>query len=147
MPGPAVRSRSTEHSSTRWWITRAGTACDSATRSRSGTCSLAAAIAEGPNGADHLTQDRSGTTSARRRAGRWHDSRHTLITELAENGAGDETIMGIAGHVSRQMLSRYAHIRTEAKRRALEEAERNRAAAVERMREASKKQDVDVAVP
>jgi len=80
-------------------------------------------------------------------AGRWHDSRHTLITELAENGAGDETIMGIAGHVSRQMLSRYAHIRTEAKRRALEEAERNRAAAVERMREASKKQDVDVAVP
>ena len=28
--------------------------------------------------------------------------------------------MGIAGHVSRRMLSRYAHIRTEAKRKALE---------------------------
>ena len=28
--------------------------------------------------------------------------------------------MSIAGHVSRRMLSRYAHIRTEAKRRALE---------------------------
>jgi integrase len=51
---------------------------------------------------------------------RLHDLRHTLITKLAESGAGDETIMGIAGHVSRRMLSRYAHIRTEAKRKALE---------------------------
>jgi len=57
--------------------------------------------------------------------GRWHDNRRTLITELAESGAGDETIMEIAGHVSRQMLSRYAHIRTEAKRKALEAVERN----------------------
>jgi hypothetical protein len=44
-----------------------------------------------------------------------------LITELAESGAGDETIMAIAGHVSRQMLTRYSHIRTEAKRSALED--------------------------
>src|SRR5205809_6104829 len=44
----------------------------------------------------------------------------TPFTKLAESGAGDETIMAIAGHVSRRMLSRYAHIRTEAKRRALE---------------------------
>ena len=51
---------------------------------------------------------------------RFHDLRHTLITKLAESGAGDETIRAIAGHVSRRMLSRYAHIRTEAKRRALE---------------------------
>ncbi len=51
---------------------------------------------------------------------RFHDLRHTAITKLAETGAGDETIMAIAGHVSRAMLSRYAHIRTEAKRRALE---------------------------
>ena len=52
--------------------------------------------------------------------GRWHDTRHTLVTELAESGAGDQTIMDIAGHVSRQMLSRYSHIRMEAKRDALE---------------------------
>ncbi len=58
--------------------------------------------------------------------GRWHDNRHTLITELAESGAGDETIMAIAGHVSRKMLSRYSHIRTEAKRSALEEVVANR---------------------
>ena len=52
--------------------------------------------------------------------GRWHDNRHTLITDLAESGAGDETIRNIAGHVSRQMLKRYSHIRMEAKRTALE---------------------------
>jgi integrase len=52
--------------------------------------------------------------------GRWHDSRHTLITDLAESGAGDETIRDIAGHVSKQMLKHYSHIRMEAKRRALE---------------------------
>ena len=31
--------------------------------------------------------------------GRWHDNRHTLITELAESGTGDQTIMEIAGQV------------------------------------------------
>jgi integrase len=51
---------------------------------------------------------------------RFHDLRHTAITKLAESGAGDETIMQIAGHVSRRMLSNYSHIRTEAKRTALE---------------------------
>ena len=61
--------------------------------------------------------------------GRWHDARHTLITELAESGAGDETIMAIAGHVSRQMLKRYSHIRTQAKRNALEDVLKNRQAA------------------
>jgi hypothetical protein len=31
--------------------------------------------------------------------GRWHDHRRTMITDLAESGAGDQTIMDIAGHV------------------------------------------------
>jgi len=52
-------------------------------------------------------------------SGRWHDNRHTLITELAESGAGEQTIMDIAGHVSKQML-KYSHVRMEAKRAALE---------------------------
>ena len=47
--------------------------------------------------------------------GRWHDNLHTLVTELAESGAGDEVIMSIAGHVSRAMLSRNSHVRMEAK--------------------------------
>jgi integrase len=68
--------------------------------------------------------------------GRWHDNRHTLVTELAESGAGDEVIMSIAGHVSRAMLSRYSHVRMEAKRRALDEiAARQRAADEKRQRE------------
>jgi hypothetical protein len=41
---------------------------------------------------------------------------------LAESGAGDETIMQIAGHVSRQMLRHYSHIRMNAKRDALDAA-------------------------
>jgi integrase len=53
-------------------------------------------------------------------SGRWHDNRHTLITDLAESGAGDETIRQIAGHVSPRMLKHYSHIRMEAKRKALE---------------------------
>jgi integrase len=52
--------------------------------------------------------------------GRWHDNRHTLITDLAESGAADETIRDIAGHVSKQMLKHYSHIRMAAKRGALE---------------------------
>jgi integrase len=52
--------------------------------------------------------------------GRWHDHRHTMITDLAESGAGDQTITDIAGHVSKNMLKHYSHIRMEAKREALE---------------------------
>ena len=61
--------------------------------------------------------------NARKKAkvqGRWHDNRHTLVTDLAESGAGDETIRDIAGHVSKQILKHYSHIRMEAKRKALE---------------------------
>jgi integrase len=64
--------------------------------------------------------------------GRWHDNRHTLITELLESGAGDQTVMEIAGHVSPQMLKRYGHIRTAAKRTALDDVDRTRAANKER---------------
>jgi integrase len=52
--------------------------------------------------------------------GRWHDTRHTVISQLGEQGASAETIMAIAGHVSPQMLKRYCHIGMEAKREAME---------------------------
>jgi integrase len=71
----------------------------------------------------HVTSLKTVWTRIREKAGvtgRWHDNRHTLITELAESGAGDQTIMDIAGHVSKQMLKHYSHIRMEAKRTALE---------------------------
>jgi integrase len=52
---------------------------------------------------------------------RWHDLRHTLVSRLAENPAiSEETIRALAGHVSRQMLSRYAYIRAQAKRAAIQ---------------------------
>jgi len=86
-----------------------------------------------------VTTLRTAWTKVREKAkviGRWHDNRHTLVTELAESGAGDEVIMSIAGHVSRAMLSRYSHVRMEAKRRALDEiAARQRAADEKRQQE------------
>ena len=51
---------------------------------------------------------------------RFHDLRHQAITELAESKASDQTIMGIAGHVSKKMLQQYSHVRIEAKRNALD---------------------------
>lgn len=69
-----------------------------------------------------------------------------LVTELAESGAGDEVIMSIAGHVSRAMLSRYSHVRMEAKRRALDDiAARQRAADEKRNEEAERQQPVTAA--
>ncbi len=51
---------------------------------------------------------------------RFHDLRHHAITELAESAAGEQTIMAIAGHISRKMLERYSHARINAKRAALD---------------------------
>ncbi len=77
--------------------------------------------------------------------GRWHDNRHTLVTELAESGAGDEVIMSIAGHVSRAMLSRYSHVRMEAKRRALDEIAARQQAADEKRKEEAERQQAAMA--
>ena len=71
--------------------------------------------------------------------GRWHDNRHTLVTELAGSGAGDELIMSIAGHLSRAMLSRYSHVRMEAKGHAFDEiAARQNAADENRQKDAER---------
>jgi hypothetical protein len=53
--------------------------------------------------------------------------------------------MSIAGHVSRAMLSRYSHVRMEAKRRALDEiATRQRAADEKRKTEAERREQAAV---
>lgn len=66
---------------------------------------------------------RSAWESQREAAGssglRFHDLRHHCITRLAESGVPDRVIMSIAGHVSKEMLEHYNHIRMEAKRRAV----------------------------
>jgi integrase len=51
---------------------------------------------------------------------RFHDLRHQAITELAEGGASDATMMALAGHMSREMLEHYSHVRMAAKREALD---------------------------
>ena len=48
------------------------------------------------------------------------DLRHSCITKLGESQASDQTIMSIAGHLSRKMLEHYSHIRMQAKRTALD---------------------------
>jgi integrase len=54
---------------------------------------------------------------------RFHDLRHQAITELAEAGAADATMMALAGHMSREMPEHYSHVRMDAKRVALEKLE------------------------
>jgi len=72
----------------------------------------------------HMKSWRSAWRTLTKKAGlpgfRFHDLRHCAITQLAENGTSDSTIMAIAGHVSRRMLERYSHVRMEAKRKAME---------------------------
>jgi hypothetical protein len=71
-----------------------------------------------------------------------------IIGEAAESGAGDEVIMSIAGHVSRAMLSRYSHVRMEAKRRALDEiAVRQNAADERRKEEAERREQATMVAP
>src|SRR5438034_2709548 len=53
-----------------------------------------------------------------------HDMRHTFISRLAENpSVSEQTIKALAGHVSRQMLERYSHIRSAAKQAAIQALE------------------------
>jgi len=51
---------------------------------------------------------------------RFHDLRHTCITKVAEGQASEQTLMSIAGHLSRKMIEHYSHIRMAAKRTALD---------------------------
>jgi integrase len=51
---------------------------------------------------------------------RFHDLRHQAITELAERGASDATVMALAGHMSRAMMEHYSHVRMAAKRAAVD---------------------------
>jgi integrase len=62
---------------------------------------------------------------------RFHDLRHTIITELAEAGVPDHVMESISGHLSRRMLEHYSHVRIEAKREALDALDARRASKFE----------------
>jgi integrase len=57
---------------------------------------------------------RSLTRAAGLKGLRFHDLRHLAVTELAERGTGEQTIMSISGHINRKMLEHYSHPRLEA---------------------------------
>jgi integrase len=57
---------------------------------------------------------------------RFHDLRHTIITELAEMGVADHVLESITGHLTRRMLEHYSHIRIDAKRQALDALDEQR---------------------
>jgi len=71
----------------------------------------------------HQVSFRTGWKNLLKKAGlpqlRFHDLRHHAITRLAEAGTPDPTLLSISGHVSREMLEHYSHIRLEAKRAAV----------------------------
>ena len=52
---------------------------------------------------------------------RFHDLRHTIITEFGKMSVPDHAMESISGHLFRRMLEHYFHIRLDAKRRDLGE--------------------------
>lgn len=50
---------------------------------------------------------------------RLHDLRHTFVSKLGAAQVSDQTVMALAGHMSRKMMERYSHSRNEAKRQAV----------------------------
>jgi integrase len=77
----------------------------------------------------HVTTLKTAWTSVRKKAGvkgRWHDTRHTVVSQLQEQGESGQTTKSIVGHVSQAMLEKYSHIGMEAKREALEEMRAHR---------------------
>jgi integrase len=50
---------------------------------------------------------------------RWHDLRHTACSDMNEAGISEAMQLAIFGWSSRRMIERYAHIRTDARRSAM----------------------------
>ena len=51
---------------------------------------------------------------------RWHDLRHTACSDMNEAGVSEAMQLAIFGWSSRKMIERYSHIRTEARRNAMD---------------------------
>ena len=57
---------------------------------------------------------------------RFHDLRHTVVTDLLEAGEPDHVIEAMTGHLSRRMLEHYSHQRLKAKGQMLTRMEERR---------------------
>jgi len=51
---------------------------------------------------------------------RYHDLRHSFVTKHLGAGTPEHTLMAIVGHITREMLEHYSHIRIKAKQEAVE---------------------------
>jgi integrase len=70
-----------------------------------------------------VTTFKTAWTSVRAKAGvtgRWHDTRHTVVSDMLEAGASAATVKATVGHVSNRILERYTHANVDAQRRAVE---------------------------
>ena len=56
---------------------------------------------------------------------RWHDMRHTCVSDAAASGAMDQTLIALFGWMSNRMLARYSHVRSQAKIAALAALDRH----------------------
>ncbi len=57
---------------------------------------------------------------------RFHDLRHTVVTDLLEAGEPEHVIEAVTGHLSRRMLEHYSHQRLKAKGQMLTRMEQRR---------------------
>jgi integrase len=57
---------------------------------------------------------------------RFHDLRHTVVTDLLEAGEPEHVVEAITGHLSRRMLEHYSHQRLKAKGQMLARMEERR---------------------
>jgi integrase len=57
---------------------------------------------------------------------RFHDLRHTVVTDLLEAGEPEHVIEAVTGHLSRRMLEQYSHQRLKAKGQMLVRMEERR---------------------
>jgi integrase len=57
---------------------------------------------------------------------RFHDLRHTVVTDLLEAGEPDHVIQAVTGQLSKKMLEHYSHQRLKAKGQMLTRMEERR---------------------
>jgi integrase len=69
---------------------------------------------------------RSLRTAAKLPGFRFHDLRHTVVTDLLEAGEPEHVIEAVTGHLSRRMLEHYSHQRLKAKGQMLTRMEQRR---------------------
>ena len=73
------------------------------------------------DGAWHSLRDAAGLPGFR-----FHDLRHTVVTDLLEAGEPEHVIEAVTGHLSRKMLEHYSHQRLKAKGQMLARLEERR---------------------